>query len=89
MDSWKLNSYKEEHLERINSYKEEHLEREDLGKILTQLNPPTLFHIPFLSSQWIVTSSYPFFLPTQTLALYANTAWLKMVHKENLYEEIM
>ena len=36
MDSWKLNSYKEEHLE-----------REDLGKILTQLNPPILCH-PFL-----------------------------------------
>ena len=83
MDSWKLNNYKEEHLERINSYKEEHLEREDLGKILTQLNPPILFHIPFLSSHWIVTSACPFFLPTLTLALYPKTARLKMVPKEN------
>ena len=33
MDSWKPNSYKEEHLEK------------DLGKILTQLNPPILIFI--------------------------------------------
>ena len=36
MDSWKLISYKEEHLE-----------KEDMGKILIQLNPPILCH-PFL-----------------------------------------
>ena len=33
MDSWEPNSYKEEHL------------KKDLGKILTQLNPPILIFI--------------------------------------------
>ena len=49
MDSWKLNSYKEEHLE-----------RQDLGKILTQLNPPILCH-PFFLPIKLSPAPAPFF----------------------------
>ena len=70
MDSWKQNSNKEEHLERINIYKEEHLKEKIWGRF--SLNSAH----PFFSM--IVTS-----LPLQPW-LSIQTALLKMAQRKNL-----
>ena len=67
MDSWKLNSYKEEHLE-----------REDLGKILTQLNPPILCH-PFL---------HPFSLMSWEIFIWTHKKRDRLEIQERLTQDI-